>query len=132
LRVDEEKNAYRATIMPPEQSETYPLTFSIIDYKNQNLKNIGGQLKVTGIELPPLPQFIFLRLEIKELSLILTLKTSEETISFKIKIYFLLLLILLLIILWLWRRRQRKKRKPAHLYNKWVGKKDPESRNGSK
>jgi chitodextrinase len=52
LRVNIEKTAYFATLMPPEETGDYPLTITILDYKNQTLKKIDGQLKVKRIEVP--------------------------------------------------------------------------------
>lgn len=51
LRINKEKTAYTATILPPE-SGIYPLILSIFDYKNQVLKNISGQLQILEL-LPP-------------------------------------------------------------------------------
>ena len=51
LRVDKEKIAYQATMMPPEESGVYPLTIIILDYKNQTLKKISGQLEVEKPEI---------------------------------------------------------------------------------
>jgi len=55
LRIDKEKTAYLATIVPPEEARVYPLTFTILDYKNQILKKISGQLEVKKTEARPLP-----------------------------------------------------------------------------
>lgn len=55
LRVNKEKTAYLATLMPPEDSGIYPLTITILDYKNQALKRISSQLIVSEIEPPLIP-----------------------------------------------------------------------------
>lgn len=54
LRINKEKTRYEAIIIPPEPG-TYPLTITILDYKNQTLKIIKGQLIVEGIEKPAVP-----------------------------------------------------------------------------
>jgi len=46
LRVNKEKTAYLATILPPEEGGIYPLTITIFDYQNQTLKRIPAQMKV--------------------------------------------------------------------------------------
>lgn len=45
LRVDEEKKRYLATLNPPA-SGLYPLTFVIVDYQNQGLQKVEGELTV--------------------------------------------------------------------------------------
>jgi len=58
LRINQEKTAYLAQISPPDKAGIYPLTITILDYKNQSLKKIIGQLEVFGtlpqkkIEIP--------------------------------------------------------------------------------
>ncbi|PIZ89199.1 MAG: hypothetical protein COX90_00600 [Candidatus Nealsonbacteria bacterium CG_4_10_14_0_2_um_filter_38_17] len=54
LRVNKEKTAYLSTLVPPEEAKVYPLTFTILDYKNQTLKKISGQLEVKKTEARPL------------------------------------------------------------------------------
>jgi hypothetical protein len=51
LRVDQEKTVYQATIVPPELG-AYPFILTVLDYKNQTLKKISGQLSV--VEIQPL------------------------------------------------------------------------------
>ena len=53
LRVNPEKTAYLATLMPPEESGIYPLTLTTLDYKNQTLKKISGQLLIEKPEARP-------------------------------------------------------------------------------
>jgi len=52
LRVNSEKTDYLATLMPPEPGE-YSLTFTVLDFKNQTLKRILGQLEVKPLEIKP-------------------------------------------------------------------------------
>jgi len=52
LRVNKEKTAYLATLMPPEEPGVYPITITVLDYKNQTLKKIVNQLIVFGREIP--------------------------------------------------------------------------------
>jgi hypothetical protein len=54
LRINQEKTIYQAAIVPPEPG-TYPLILTVLDYKNQALKKIFGQLSV--IETQPLSLF---------------------------------------------------------------------------
>jgi hypothetical protein len=54
LRVNKEKTAYQTTLISPEEARVYPLTFTILDYKNQTLKKISGQLEV--VEAKPVPK----------------------------------------------------------------------------
>ena len=49
LRINKEKTKYLATIVPPETG-IYPLNLHILDFKNQTLKTISGQLEIKGIE----------------------------------------------------------------------------------
>jgi hypothetical protein len=49
LRVNPEKTVYQAAIVPPEPG-TYPLILTVLDYKNQALKKIFGQLTVIGTQ----------------------------------------------------------------------------------
>lgn len=55
LRINKEKTAYLAALMLPEEPGIYPLTITILDYKNQAIKKITGQLIVSGIKLPTVP-----------------------------------------------------------------------------
>jgi|GEM_PF-6703516 len=48
LRVDEEKKRYLATLNPPA-SGLYPLEFVVVDYKNQGLQKVGGELAVQEV-----------------------------------------------------------------------------------
>lgn len=57
LRINKEKTAYQATIMVPEESGIYPMTLTILDYKNQTLKKIHGFLEVFRIPAPPVPWY---------------------------------------------------------------------------
>jgi hypothetical protein len=45
LRANRSKTAYQATIVPPD-SGVYPLTITILDYKNQAFKRIEGELNI--------------------------------------------------------------------------------------
>jgi len=47
LRINKEKTKYLASIAPPEPGN-YPLSLHILDFKNQNLKTITGELKIEG------------------------------------------------------------------------------------
>ncbi|MFC1789719.1 hypothetical protein ACFLYY_01945 [Patescibacteria group bacterium] len=47
LRINKEKTRYEAMIYPPEAGE-YPLSLTILDYKNQKLKQINGYLVIRG------------------------------------------------------------------------------------
>ncbi len=51
LRVNKEKTAYLATIIPPEENRPYPLTLTVLDYKNQIIKKILGSLDIKGAEI---------------------------------------------------------------------------------
>ena len=52
LRINKEKTAYLATLMPPNEPGVYPITITVLDYKNQTLKKIVNQLIVFGTEVP--------------------------------------------------------------------------------
>lgn len=52
LRVDEEKTKYFATIGPLGKSGNYGVNISIVDFKNQGLKKIEGDLLATTGSLP--------------------------------------------------------------------------------
>ena len=45
LRVDEEKQRYSATLKPPVAG-LYSLTFTVVDYQNQGLQKVEGELEV--------------------------------------------------------------------------------------
>lgn len=49
LRVNNEKTAYVATIAPLGESGTYGVNIAIVDYKNQGLKKIVGNLIATAV-----------------------------------------------------------------------------------
>ena len=59
LRINKEKTAYLAQIVPPEEPGIYPLTLTVLDYKNQTLKRILGQLEVFEIKptIAPIPWY---------------------------------------------------------------------------
>lgn len=46
LKINEDKTAYTATLVSPEEAGVYPLIMSVLDYKNHNLKKINGELEV--------------------------------------------------------------------------------------
>ncbi|HZX49985.1 MAG TPA: hypothetical protein VFE94_02420, partial [Candidatus Paceibacterota bacterium] len=48
LRVDEEKQRYSATLKPPVAG-LYSLTFTVVDYQNQGLQKVEGELKVKEV-----------------------------------------------------------------------------------
>lgn len=50
LRVNENKTAYEATIAPLGRSGDYKLNAIILDYKNQGLKRLNGQLRALVLE----------------------------------------------------------------------------------
>lgn len=54
LRINAEKTDYSTTFLPSEEPGIYPFTITILDYKNQTLKKITGQLEVGEIEAGPL------------------------------------------------------------------------------
>ena len=58
LRINKEKTAYEAVLVPPQEAGIYPLTITILDYKNQTMKKIRGVLKVEGITGALLPSKI--------------------------------------------------------------------------
>lgn len=51
LRINEEKTRYEATILAPAPG-VYPLVVAILNYKNQALKIINGQLVIEGTGAP--------------------------------------------------------------------------------
>jgi hypothetical protein len=57
LRVNKEKTKYEATLLPPEPG-SYPLTISILDYKNQTFKEITGELNVAKAQLTAMPRTV--------------------------------------------------------------------------
>ncbi len=50
LRIDKEKIKYLATLMPPDAGD-YPLAINVLDFKNQALKDIPGELITKEIEV---------------------------------------------------------------------------------
>jgi len=89
LRINPEKTAYLATIMPPEEIGDYPLTINVFDYKNQTLKKITGQLEVfkAQSQIKPIPWYQ----------------------KYRTYIYILLVLILLLLIAYYLKRKLEEK-----------------------
>lgn len=57
LRIDKEKTAYSTTFMPPEETGTYVLTITVLDYKNQILKKITGRVVVSEIKILIIPWY---------------------------------------------------------------------------
>jgi len=51
LRINKEKTAYLATFFVPQEAGIYPITITILDYKNQTLKKIKGILDVKGLPI---------------------------------------------------------------------------------
>lgn len=51
LRVNKEKTAYLATLLPLEETRLFPLTLTVLDYKNQIIKKILGSLDIKGAEI---------------------------------------------------------------------------------
>jgi len=54
LRINKEKTRYEAIIASPDPG-VYPLTLNILDYKNQALKKITGQLIIEESKTAPAP-----------------------------------------------------------------------------
>jgi len=52
LRINKEKTVYMATLLPPDEPGVYPVTISVLDYKNQTLKKFISQLIVLGRAMP--------------------------------------------------------------------------------
>jgi len=89
LRINKEKTVYLATLMPPEEPGIYPITIAVLDYKNQTIKKLFGELEVKAKE-------------------IILIKWWQRI---NILHYFLAILILLIIgVLYKKRREDRKKR----------------------
>jgi hypothetical protein len=89
LRVNKEKTAYLATLVPPEPG-IYPVTISILDYKNQALKQIQSLLVVPGEEIVPVTKIIFYQKWGKYL-------------------YILLAILILAVIIYLYKKLKKKK-----------------------
>jgi len=53
LRINREKTKYLATLLPPE-SGIYPFTIYVLDFKNQTLKTMTGELEVEKAEVEKL------------------------------------------------------------------------------
>ena len=100
LRINPEKTAYLATIMPPEEIGDYPLTISVLDYKNQTLKKITGQLEVEKIEARPL--------------------SVPWHQKYRTYIYILLVLILLLLMAYYLKRKLKEKNQKQKLENEKI------------
>jgi hypothetical protein len=83
LRVNKTKDAYEATFLPPEDPEEYKLTITILDYKNQAMKEIKANLTVTEA--------------LKE-------KTDESSAGYLL--YYIFLIIILIILYFLIRKRK--------------------------
>jgi hypothetical protein len=61
LRVNKEKTAYRATIAPLERAGSYEVSIVILDYANQGLKKLGGELVASAaVAVSTLPPFLLL------------------------------------------------------------------------
>jgi len=46
LKINKDKTAYEATIIPPEDIANYPLAITVMDYKNQEMKRIEAGLVI--------------------------------------------------------------------------------------
>ena len=58
LRVNDEKTRYLATLAPPDPGK-YPINFTVVDFKNQGLKKVTGNLEISQLEQPeptPVPK----------------------------------------------------------------------------
>lgn len=51
LKINLEKTFFETIILPPEEAGIYPLTLTILDYKNQTIKKISGKLIVEKPEI---------------------------------------------------------------------------------
>lgn len=51
MRVDKEKTVYAATLVPPDTG-VYPFYITILDYENQALKKISGEMDIVKMEYP--------------------------------------------------------------------------------
>ena len=57
LRVNKDKTRYMATLVAPNPG-TYPMKLTVMDFKNQGLQKVAGNLFVKPFETPP-PAFTF-------------------------------------------------------------------------
>lgn len=97
LRITKDKERYEATIAPLLRPGTYPISLTVLDYKNQKLKRVEGVLIVKG------PYGLK---DAKDQVKVLFFSMGER--------YFLASLLLLVLLLWLlvlWRRRHEAERK---------------------
>lgn len=105
LRVNKEKTVYEASIYPPPPG-TYPLILTILDYKNQSVKKITGELNVLGDQSNV--QNIFLWQEF----------LNNKLFYIIIPIILIILLIILLIIIHLISKKKKKIKEGEYGYIK--------------
>lgn len=90
LRINPEKTVYEAIIFPPEPG-VYPLTITVLDYKNKTLKKITGELHVVELEVS------------------LKIPWYEKWWEYKYLIYLLIILVFLIVVWRLFKESQRRK-----------------------
>jgi len=99
LRINKDKSAYTASILLND-SENYPVAIQVLDYKNQRLKKINGQLEIEKAQAQAQAPVV--------------LSGKAKIAQYIIYVIFIILLLLLLIILillavWLMRKMFGKK-----------------------
>jgi len=92
LRINLEKTVYEAVIFPPEPG-VYPMTITVLDYKNQTLKKITGELHIEGLEIS------------------LKIPWYEKWWKLECVIYLLIILIILVFLIIIWRLFKKKPEK---------------------
>lgn len=90
LRINQDKTFYEAIIVVPEPG-IYPFTLTILDYKNQTLKKIYGQIEIKG-KIQALP-----------------IAWHKRILTWPYIIYILILLIPLMFLIFLFFAKRRKK-----------------------
>jgi hypothetical protein len=107
LRVNKEKTVYEAAIYPP-QAGNYPLILTILDYKNQSVKKIKGELDII-----PIP----VKTETSSLSLWQKI-LSNKSFYIIIPIILIILLIIILIIARQILKKRKEKKENEYGYMK--------------
>lgn len=100
LRINQDKTAYTAAMASPKDPGVYPLTITILDYKNHTMKKIFGELLVKGVE---------------ELSKGFLLWQSKNSLIFHLVLYFLFAVLFIVLIKIL---KKIKRKKQINLINK--------------
>lgn len=109
LRVNPERTYFSATILIPDKSGLYPFTLTVVDYQNQVLKKITGQIKVLPVNSNSRANF-FWYLGFEDGLFLFSLNIYNQNIYFEAGPIILTTIIVSFLLCWFFLKKKRQRR----------------------